>query len=88
MEQLTHQTLAVQVVKLIHQRINSKSLQPGDVLRTELELDEDFWVSRNILREAIGGLRALGIVKGKQLTGVVVGQTDPIYSGTSSGTDT
>ena len=75
MVQLTRQTLASQVAKRIHQKIRHRKLQPGDALGTEFGLAEEFGVSRNIVREAVGRLRALGIVKGKQRIGLVVGQT-------------
>ena len=78
MEKPTRQTLASQIAKRIHQRIRRRKLQPGDPLGTELGLAEEFDVSRNIVREAIGRLRALGIVRSRQRVGVVVGQTDPI----------
>ena len=78
MAQRTHQTLASQVARRIHERIRREKLQPGDALGTELGLAEEFGVSRNMVREAIGRLRALGIVRSKQRVGLVVGQTDPI----------
>ncbi len=78
MAQPTRQTLASQIAKRIHQRISRRKLQPGDALGTELGLAEEFGVSRNIVREAIGRLRALGIVRSRQRVGLVVGQTDPI----------
>ncbi|MFH1007746.1 MAG: FCD domain-containing protein [Candidatus Latescibacterota bacterium] len=78
MEQPTRQTLAIQIAGRIHQRIRRRNMQPGDALGTELGLAEEFDVSRNVVREAIGRLRALGIVRSRQRTGLVVGQTDPI----------
>ena len=78
MAQQTHQTLASQVARRIHERIRREKLQPGDALGTELGLAEEFGVSRNMVREAIGRLRALGIVRSRQRVGLVVGQTDPI----------
>jgi len=76
--QRTHQTLASQIARRIHERIRSEELQPGDALGTELGLAEEFGVSRNMVREAIGRLRALGIVRSRQRVGLVVGHTDPI----------
>ena len=77
--QLSRNSLASQVAELIQKRINKEKLQPGDTLGTELKFATELGVSRNIVREAIGRLRALGIVEGKQRTGLVVGQTDPVY---------
>lgn len=79
MVRLTRNSLASQVAELIQRRIHEAQLQPGDKLGTELKFAEELRVSRNIVREAIGRLRALGIVEGKQRTGLVVGQTDPVY---------
>ena len=78
MEGLSRNSLASQIADLIQQRINKEKLQPGDALGTEIKFAEELGVSRNIVREAIGRLRALGIVQGKQRTGLVVGQTDPV----------
>jgi len=79
MEQISRNSLAVQVAELIQQRIHKSKLQPGDELGTEVKFAEEFGVSRNIVREAIGRLKGLGIVEGKQRTGLVVGKTDPVH---------
>ncbi len=79
MAELTRNSLAFQVAELIRKRIKDGELRPGDALGTELKFAEELGVSRNIVREAIGRLRALGIVEGKQRVGLVVGQTDPVY---------
>lgn len=39
-------------------------LQPGDVLPSEQELCKQYGVSRNLLREALKGLSAMGVIKG------------------------
>ncbi len=78
MKQISRNSLSAQVAELIQQKIQREKLRSGDVLGTELKFAEEFGVSRNIIREAIGRLRALGIVEGKQKTGLVVGQTDPV----------
>lgn len=44
--------------------IIDNNLQPGDVLPPEQALCEQYGVSRNVLREALKGLSAMGIIKG------------------------
>ncbi len=79
MGELARNSLAFQIAELIRQKIKDGKLRPGDALGTEVRFAEELGVSRNIVREAIGRLRALGIVEGKQRVGLVVGQTDPVY---------
>lgn len=50
--------LAEKILALIHER----GLRAGDPMPTELELIDALSVSRNSVREAVRGLRALGIV--------------------------
>lgn len=63
-------TIAEQVVALIQER----GLRPGDTMPTELELVDQFSVSRNSIREAIRELRAWGIVDVRHGYGTFVGE--------------
>lgn len=61
--------LAERILAIIHQR----GLGVGDPIPTELELIDELAVSRNSVREAIRGLRALGIVDIRHGFGTFVG---------------
>ncbi|HEY2701410.1 MAG TPA: FCD domain-containing protein [Pseudonocardiaceae bacterium] len=61
--------LAERILAIIHQR----GLGVGDPIPTELELIDELSVSRNSVREAIRGLRALGIVDIRHGFGTFVG---------------
>lgn len=52
-----------QIIEQITQQIINGELYPGDKLPTELEFCEQLGVSRNVVREAIKGLEALGVVE-------------------------
>ena len=61
--------LAERILAIIHQR----GLGVGDPIPTEMELIDELAVSRNSVREAIRGLRALGIVDIRHGFGTFVG---------------
>ena len=60
----------------------SGSLRPGDQIPTEVELSEQFGVSRNTVREAIKILVAMGVLEIRRPVGTFVceGFTDPMIS--------
>jgi DNA-binding FadR family transcriptional regulator len=62
--------LAQRILELIGER----GLRPGDAIPTELELMDELSVSRNSVREAVRGLRALGIVDIRHGHGTFVGE--------------
>lgn len=62
--------LASRILDLIHKR----ALRAGDLMPTELELAEEFAVSRNSVREAVRALRTLGIVDIRHGHGTYVGE--------------
>lgn len=61
------------VAQALLQRITSEELPAGSMLPTERELQETYNVSRPVVREAIKGLAARGLVSIKAGQGVVVG---------------
>ena len=65
-------SLADHVAKKIRARLQSKQLRVGDVFMTEAQLASEYAVSRTIVREAVGRLRALGLLEGRQGKGLVV----------------
>ena len=60
------------VTEELQRQIASGALSPGDQLPTELQLVSQFGVSRTVIREAISGLRANGLVEARQGLGVFV----------------
>src|SRR5207249_5847674 len=55
-----------------------KRVGPGSFLGTEGDLAGEFQVSRTVVREAIGYLRGLGVVTGRQRLGLRVANGDLI----------
>ena len=62
------------VTEQLRQRVTAGQLEPGDRLPTERALVDEFGVSRTVVREAIAGLRADGLVEARQGAGVFVRQ--------------
>ena len=71
-ERLSHS-----VLEALQAQIASGALRPGDQLPTELQLVSQFGVSRTVIREAVSGLRANGLVEARQGQGVFVLGTKP-----------
>lgn len=86
--ELLKQTLAVsgtrrplvvdEVVSALSSHIRSQNLRPGDRLPTEADFASSLQCSRNVLREAVGRLSALGLVEIRRGTGMFVGTTNAI----------
>jgi len=67
-----------QIAEDLREQIESGGLQPGQQLRTELELREHYGASRNTVRDAIKWLTTLGLVETKPGQGTfVVRKIDP-----------
>lgn len=67
-------TLSAELADQLCDRIRNDRMVPGDRLGTEAELADEFGVSRTVVREAIGSLRGLGIVAGRQGRGLCVAE--------------
>lgn len=61
-----------QIAEDLREQIESGALQPGQQLRTELELREHYRASRNTVRDAIKWLTTLGLVETKPGQGTFV----------------
>ena len=68
---------ADEVFKILHERISSGRLKPGDKLPAQDELARQLGVSRNTLREAIYKLTVMGLVSSRQGVGTVINITNP-----------
>jgi len=70
-----------QIAEDLRDQIESGQLQPGQQLRTELDLREHYNASRNTVRDAIKWLTNLGLVETKPGQGTFVIQTiDPFVT--------
>src|SRR5215469_9613155 len=70
-----------QIAEDLRQQIESGGLEPGQQLRTELELREHYSASRNTIRDAIKWLTNLGLVVTKPGQGTFVAQEiDPFVT--------
>ena len=67
--------LSHQLVQAIGESIAAGQLAPGDRLPTEAQLVARYGVSRTVVREAVAGLRATGLVEARQGSGVYVRDT-------------
>ena len=64
--------LSDQLAVRITAQIDSRALQPGDRLPTELQLAAAYGVSRTVVREAVHQLKSQGLVRSRQGSGVFV----------------
>lgn len=64
--------LTATVKAALRDRIVSGTVRPGDKLPTERALIAEFGVSRTVIREAVAGLQADGLVEPRQGAGVFV----------------
>jgi GntR family transcriptional regulator, transcriptional repressor for pyruvate dehydrogenase complex len=71
-ENRPRQGLTHRVIAELRGQIDRGELKPGDKLPTEQALVRHFGVSRTVIREAIAGLRADGLVLPRQGVGVFV----------------
>ncbi len=67
-----------EVAASLRNLIARSGLGPGDRLESEHALAEKFSVSRNVIREAIGRLAALGLIEVRRGRGMFVGNRDSI----------
>ena len=69
---VVHYNLREQVLNAIGSRIISGELSPGDVLPKEDTLSEQYGVSRTVIREAVKGLAARGLVESRPKVGTII----------------
>lgn len=67
-------TLSQQVIEQIVQLISDGHLSPGDKLPSELDLIDQFGVSRPVLREALSSLETLEIVRRRPRGGTYISE--------------
>ena len=72
------QTLTNTLAERIRDDLFRQNLAENELFMTESQLAEHYAVSRNVAREAVSQLRALGILKSRQRKGLLVGRSDPV----------
>jgi GntR family transcriptional repressor for pyruvate dehydrogenase complex len=78
MGDLPRKNLSQQLAERIKKQIERDRLPDGELFMTEAEVAERFEVSRTVAREAVGQLRALGLLEGRQRKGLIVRHPDPV----------
>ena len=66
------ESIVQKIVGEFRNALVTKTLKPGDKMPTEIELARKFFVSRNMVREAIKMLVALGVVEIRRGEGTYV----------------
>lgn len=61
----------------VREMIVDSGARPGDRFCKESHLEQRLGVSRNVVREAVSRLRALGVLESRQGVGLIVGKPDP-----------
>lgn len=69
--------MVVDLAETLRSQIKGGDYAPGDRLPSEAHLSETYGVSRTVIREAIAALRADGLVRPRQGSGVYVLKTEP-----------
>lgn len=72
LQTIKRQPLSRQVLRSLRDYIEERNLQPGDHLPTERELAAELQVSRNTVRESLGVLEAIGVIKRQPKVGAVL----------------
>ena len=70
--------LSQQLAERIRSQIEQSQLPDGHLFMTEAEVAEQFAVSRTVAREAVGQLRAIGLLEGRKRKGLIVRHPDPV----------
>jgi len=67
-----------QLADKIQQQIEQSQLPDGELFMTEAEIASTFAASRTVVREAVGRLRTIGLLEGRQKKGLIVRRPDPV----------
>lgn len=69
---------ANELAERLRARIQAEQRPDGAFFMTEAQLAAEYQVSRTVAREAVGRLKALGLLEGRQRKGLVVRRPDPL----------
>ncbi|MFK7776803.1 MAG: FCD domain-containing protein [Gimesia sp.] len=78
MLEVPRKNLSQQLSERIREYIEQAELPDGELFMTEAEVAEQFEVSRAVAHEAVGRLRAIGLLEGRQRKGLIVRRPDPV----------
>lgn len=70
--------LSQQLAERLSRDIERKRIPDGALFMTEAEVAEEYEVSRTVAREAVGQLKAIGLLEGRQRKGLIVRHPDPV----------
>ncbi len=70
-------SLTEQTVASVREMLAESGSRPGDLFCKESHLEQKLGVSRNVVREAVSRLRALGVLDSRQGVGLIVGKPNP-----------
>ena len=79
MARLLRKNQSQQLADRLRQHIENARLPDGELFMTEADVAEKFGVSRTVAREAVGQLRAIGLLEGRQRKGLIVRHPDPVH---------
>jgi DNA-binding FadR family transcriptional regulator len=79
MANAVRKNLSQELAEQIRRHIEDAHLRDGDLLMTEAQLADKFDVSRTVAREAVGQLRAIGLLEGRKRKGLIVRRPDPVH---------
>jgi GntR family transcriptional repressor for pyruvate dehydrogenase complex len=74
----SRKNLSQQLAERIRRHIEKARLPDGELFMTEAEVAEKYEVSRTVAREAVGRLRAIGLLEGRKRKGLIVRRPDPV----------
>lgn len=77
LDKIIRKPLALEVENWICRYIITNGIKPGDALPGELALAAMMDISRTVVREALSGLRRIGLIESKKKRGIVVKAVDP-----------
>lgn len=75
-DKVDRKSLSEQVEEQLRGAIREMGLKPGDSLPGEINLAERFGVSRNVVREALVRLKAVGVLESRKNRGIVLCEPD------------
>lgn len=71
--------LHARVERALRERLTSRDLRPGDLFPSEAALQQEFEVSRSVVRQALATLEADGLIRKVQGRGSVVGEPREVH---------
>lgn len=77
LEKIVRKPLSLEVEEHIRHYIIANNIKVGDTLPGEIKLASMMGISRSVVREALSGLRRIGLIESKKKKGIVVREVNP-----------